>query len=358
MKAIVVHPGERDSIHMREVPDPVFRPELVRVRMIRVGLCATDGEIERGVFGQAPEGSSYLILGHENFGVVEETGKKVRGWKRGDFVVSTVRRPCGICSNCKHGDSDFCTSGQFTERGILRRHGYMAQHYVEDPRYMIKIPAAVQKIGVLLEPLSIVEKGIEQVFRIQQRMPWKPKTAAVLGAGPVGLLAAAVLGVRGLRTIVAGREQESDARAQLAKHLKAEYVCLEKTPLNELTKLTGPLDIVIEATGSSAVAFGAMQILPPTGILCLLSVTAGYKTQPVPTDQINQGIVARNNVVFGSVNAHPRHFQMGAKDFVKIDRRCPGALEKMITNHLPWEQHRQWFNERGVGIKTTLEIGS
>jgi glucose 1-dehydrogenase len=358
MKAIVVQPGERDSIHMRDVPDPVLRPEQVRVRVIRVGLCGTDGEINQGLYGKPPEGSSYLILGHENFGVVEEVGKKVRGWKRGDFVVSTVRRPCKICRNCKHGDQDFCTSGEYTERGIMRRHGYMAQYYVEDPRYMIKIPPSVQKIGVLLEPLSVVEKGIDQAFRIQQRMQWKPKTAAILGAGPVGLLAAAVLGVRGLRTIVAGREPETDARAQLAKKLMAEYVCVEKTPLNELTKLTGPLDLIIEATGSSTVVFAAMQILPPTGILCLLSVTGGYKTQPVPTDQINQDIVLRNNVVFGSVSASPAHFQLGAKDFVKIDRRCPGALEKMITNHLPWEQHRQWFNERGVGIKTTLEISS
>jgi threonine dehydrogenase-like Zn-dependent dehydrogenase len=358
MKAIVVQPGERDSIHMREVPDPVLRPDQVRVRVIRVGLCGTDGEINQGLFGKAPEGSSYLILGHENFGVVEEVGKKVRGWKRGDFAVSTVRRPCGICRNCKHGDQDFCTSGQYTERGIVKRHGYMSQYYAEEPQYMIKIPPSVQKIGVLLEPLSIVEKGIDQAFRIQQRMQWKPKTAVILGAGPVGLLAAAVLAARGLRTIVAGREPESDVRAQLAKQLHAEYISVEKTPLNELMKQMGPLDLIIEATGSSTVVFAAMQMLPPTGILCLLSVTGGYKTQPVPTDQINQDLVMRNNVVFGSVSAHPRHFQLGAKDFVKIERRCPGALAKMITDHLPWEQHRQWFNERGVGIKTTLEIGS
>jgi len=358
MKAIVVHPGERDSVHMRDVPDPGLRPEQVRVRVIRVGLCGTDSEINQGLYGKAPEGSSYLILGHENFGVVEEVGKKVRGWKRGDFVVSTVRRPCGQCFNCKHGDADFCTSGLYTERGIIRRHGYMSQHYVEEPQYMVKISPSVQKIGVLLEPMSVVEKGIDQAFRIQQRFQWKPKTAAVLGAGPVGLLAAAVLGVRGLRTVVAGKEPESDMRAQLAKGLKAEYVSVDKIPINELSKHVGPIDLVVEATGSSTVAFGAMQILPPTGILCLLSVTGGYKTQPIPTDQINQDLVLRNNVVFGSVSANPRHFQLGAKDFVKIDRRCPSALEKMITNHLPWEQHRQWFNERGVGIKTTLEIGS
>jgi len=358
MKAIVVQPGERDSIHMRDVPDPALRPDQVRVRVIRVGLCGTDGEINQGLFGRAPEGSSYLILGHENFGVVEEVGKKVRGWKRGDFAVSTVRRPCGICRNCKHGDQDFCTSGQYTERGIVKRHGYMSQYYVEDPQYMIKIPPSVHKIGVLLEPLSIVEKGIDQAFRIQQRMLWKPKTVLILGAGPVGLLAAAVLGVRGLRMLVAGRDPEGDVRGQLAKQLNAEYISVEKTPLNELTKQMGPLDFIIEATGSSTVVFAAMQMLPPTGILCLLSVTGGYKTQPVPTDQINQDLVLRNNVVFGSVSAHPRHFQLGAKDFVKIERHCPGALEKMITHRLSWEQHRQWFNERGVGIKTTLEIGS
>ena len=166
MKAIVVKPGQKDSIHMRDMPDPVLKPDLVAVKMLRVGLCGTDGEINEGLYGKPPDGNEFLILGHENFGVVEEVGKKVKGFKAGDLVVSTVRRPCGHCYTCKHGENDMCLSGDYTERGIMRRHGFMAEYYVESPQWLNKIPKAVQDIGVLLEPMSVVEKGIDEAFRL------------------------------------------------------------------------------------------------------------------------------------------------------------------------------------------------
>jgi threonine dehydrogenase-like Zn-dependent dehydrogenase len=227
---------------------------------------------------------------------------------------------------------------------------------VESPQYLIKIPRAVQEIGVLLEPMSVVEKGIDHTFAIQKRMLWRPRTAVVLGAGPVGLLAAAILQNRSLRTVVVGREPLSDPRAQLAQQMKTEYFSVEKAQLGDLPKHFGPLDLAVEATGSSTVAFAAMRILAPNGILCLLSVTGGYKTLPVPTDQINQDLVLRNNVVFGSVNANPRHFRMGVKEIVGIERKYPGVLAKLITHRLPWKEHKTWFTAHDVGIKTTLEI--
>lgn len=356
MKAIVVVPGQQGSIHMRDMPDPKLKPDQVIVKMVRVGLCGTDGEINQGLYGQAPAGDQYLILGHENFGMVEEVGKKVKGFRPGEFVVATVRRPCGKCWCCTHGENDMCTSGAYTERGIKRQHGYMAQFYVESPQFLNKIPKAVAGIGVLLEPMSVVEKGIDHSFNLQKRLQWKPKLAVVLGAGPIGLLAAAVTKLRGLRTVVVGRESASDFRAQIAKQMDAEYFSVENTPLTDLPKHLGPIDLIIEATGSSTVVFGAMEILAPNGTLCLLSVTGGYKTQPVPTDKINQSLVLGNNVVFGSVNANPRHFQMGVKDFVAIEKKWPGVLGKLITHRVPWVDHKKWFTERGVGIKTTLEI--
>ena len=126
MKAIVVKPGVQDSIHMRDMPDPKMKPTSVAVKMLRVGLCGTDAEINHGLYGKPPEGSEFLILGHENLGVVEDVGKKVKGWKPGDLVVSTVRRPCGLCANCKAGENDLCSSGQYSERGhhaAPRLHG-------------------------------------------------------------------------------------------------------------------------------------------------------------------------------------------------------------------------------------------
>jgi threonine dehydrogenase-like Zn-dependent dehydrogenase len=356
MKAIVVKPGEKHSIHMRDMPDPALQPDQVAVKMLRVGLCGTDGEINEGLYGAAPPGEELLILGHENLGVVQEVGKSVEGFKAGDLVVSTVRRPCGECFNCRHGENDMCTSGKYEERGIMRRHGFMSEFYVESPQWLHKLPKAIEDIGVLLEPMSVVEKGIAHTFILQKRLQWQPKTALVLGAGPVGLLAAAVLRARGLETFVLGREGATDLRATIATDMGAKYISVENRTLFDVAREMPPVDLAIEATGSSTVVFNAMQILGKNGVLCLLSVTGGFKTVEQPVDRINQLLVLGNQVVFGSVNANPKHFQMGVKDFTTIQKKWPGVLQKLITTRLPWDQYDGWFGKRGVGIKTTLEI--
>jgi threonine dehydrogenase-like Zn-dependent dehydrogenase len=356
MQAIVVRPGEPDSIHMRDMPDPRMKPDQVAVKMLRVGLCGTDAEINLGLYGKPPEGDEFLILGHENLGVVEQVGKKVKGWKIGDLVVSTVRRPCGICPQCNSGENDMCSSGQYTERGIMRCHGFMARYYVESPQFLNKIPTALRDVAVLLEPTSVVEKGIDHAFLLQRRTTWTPKFAMVLGAGPVGLLAAAVLRARGLRTLVIGREAATDLRAQIAKQLGAEYLSVANRTLPDVPKETGYPDLVIEATGSAKVVFDAMEILGPNGVLCLLSVTGGQTQNQEPIDLINQRLVLGNQVVFGSVNANPRHFKMGIRDLLTIDRKWPGTLSRLLTHRIPWENHKSWFTEPRRGIKSTLEI--
>ena len=116
------------------------------------------------------------------------------------------------------------------------------------------------------------------------------------------------------------------------------------------------MDLAIEATGSSAVAFDAMRILARNGVLCLLSVTLGSTKEPQPIDEINQSLVIGNRVVFGSVNANTRHFQLGVKDLASLQKKYPGVVARLITTRLPWEEFDQWFGQRRSGIKTTLEI--
>lgn len=358
MNAIVVEPGVKNSIHMRPMPDPPMSADQVAVKMVRVGLCGTDNEINQGQYGKPPDGEQFLILGHENLGVIEQVGKHVTGFSAGDVIVSTVRRPCGVCPQCASGETDMCSSGLYTERGIMRRHGFMAEFYVEHPEYLNKIPKDISGFAVLLEPMSVVEKGIDQAFLIQRRFTWKPQLGMVLGAGPVGLLACAVLRARGLRVIVAGREDAQNLRAQIATQLGAEYVSVADRPLVGLVKDVGYPDLILEATGSAKVAFTAMEMLAPNGVLCLLSVTGGQTEMTEPIDAINQRLVLGNQVVVGSVNANRRHFQRGIEDFVAIERAWPGSLQRLLTDRIPWQDHKQWFTKRGPGIKATLEISA
>ena len=99
MKAIAVKPRRANSAHLVDIPMPTVEQipdgQGVVVRLLKVGVDATDKEINEGKYGDPPPGDDYLVLGHESFGVVENVGPAVKGLKPGDYVTATVRRPGG-----------------------------------------------------------------------------------------------------------------------------------------------------------------------------------------------------------------------------------------------------------------------
>jgi threonine dehydrogenase-like Zn-dependent dehydrogenase len=203
MKAVTVTPRVPMSATLRDIPEPSLEDvpggRGVLVRVLRVGLDGTDKEINAGEYGAAPEGSDYLVLGHESFGVVEEIGRNVTEVTPGDFVVARVRR-AGSSLYDRIGMPDMTTDDEYYEHGISRVHGFLTERYVEEPEYLIRIPGELREIGVLLEPTSVVEKGIAQAYEIQRRLKvWQPRRAAVLGAGTIGILATMALRAGGWR---------------------------------------------------------------------------------------------------------------------------------------------------------------
>src|SRR5512143_1654027 len=201
MKAIAVIPGKPDSIHLREAPKPsvadVPGGRGVLVKVLRVGVDGTDKEINAAEYGAAPDGHDFLVIGHEGFGQVEAVGPNVTGVEPGDYVVATVRRP-GTSLYDLIGANDMTTDDTYFERGINLRHGFLTEHYVDDAEFIVKVPRTLREVGVLLEPLTVVEKGIAQAYEIQRRLKvWRPQRAAVMGAGTIGWLATLVLRVGG-----------------------------------------------------------------------------------------------------------------------------------------------------------------
>jgi glucose 1-dehydrogenase len=208
MKAVAVFPGKPDSIHLATLPKPSLQDipdgRGVLVKVLRVGVDGTDKEINAAEYGAAPDGYPFLVTGHESFGQVEAVGPNVTEFAPGDFVVATVRRP-GSSVYDRIGTYDMTTDDTYFERGINLRHGYLTEYYVDDPEYIVKVPTGLAQVGVLLEPLTVVEKGITQAYEIQRRLKvWRPRRAAVMGAGTVGLLATLVLRLRGLEVTTFG----------------------------------------------------------------------------------------------------------------------------------------------------------
>src|ERR671939_2174652 len=197
MKAIAVHPGKPNSIHLEDVPKPSIDQipgcRGVRVRVLRVGVDGTDKEIVAAEYGAAPPGDDFLVIGHESFGVVEEVGLNVPDTiTPGTYVVASVRRP-GSSIYGKIGLQDFTTDDVYYERGINLLHGYLTEYYVEDWQYVFPLPATLAEVGVLLEPTTVAEKGINHAYEIQRRLKvWEPRKALILGSGTIGLLTALV----------------------------------------------------------------------------------------------------------------------------------------------------------------------
>jgi threonine dehydrogenase-like Zn-dependent dehydrogenase len=336
MKAVAVIPGQKNSVHLRDVPKPslddVPGGRGVLVKVLRVGIDGTDREINNAEYGAAPPGDDYLIIGHESFGIVEAVGPHVHEVKPGDFVVATVRRP-GASIYDRIGQYDMTTDDVYYERGINLRHGYLAEYYVDEPEYIVRAPKSVSEVAVLLEPMSIAEKGIAQAYEIQRRLKvWRPRRAAVLGSGTLGLLATMALRLRGLDVVTFGRTPQPYLNADLATELGALYINTAETSLTDASGQYGPFDIMFEATGSSAVVFEAAENLAKNGILILSSVTGGGKKLEVPADKINLDFVLGNKVMFGTVNANRDYFEIGARDLTQSLADFPGWAHKLLTH--------------------------
>ncbi len=336
MKAVAVIPGKPNSIHMREVPKPTL-DEIpggrgVLVKVLRVGVDGTDKEINAAEYGAAPPGSDYLITGHESFGIVEEVGKNVGELSPGDYVVATVRRP-GNSVYDQIGTYDMTTDDTYYERGINLRHGFLAEYYVDAPEYIVRVPQGLKHIGVLMEPMSVAEKGIAQAYEIQRRLRvWRPRKGAVMGSGTLGLLATLILRLRGLDVVTFGKTDGPMLNSELIEDLGATYVSSARMGIGEASGSYGPFDIIFEGTGSSAVAFQAAEFLGKNGVLVLSSITGGGKTLEIPADKINLDFVLGNKVMVGTVNANREYFEMGAKDLSQGELQYPGWLSRLLTN--------------------------
>ena len=354
MKAVAVTPGKPGSVHLATMPRPavsdIANGRGVLVKVLRVGVDGTDKEINAAEYGAAPEGFDFLVIGHESFGRVEAVGPRVTELAVGDYVVATVRRP-GHSLYDVIGTNDMTTDDVYYERGINLRHGYLAEYYADDAEFLVKIPAGLKEVGVLLEPTTVVEKGIAQAYEIQRRLRvWKPRKAAVMGAGTIGLLAAMALRVRGLDVTVFGLERRPYLNSDLIEALGARYESTRDLTVMEGAARHGPFDLVFEATGYSPIVFESMRALAKNGVLVLSSVTGGDRMVSVPADRINLDFVLGNKVMVGTVNANREYFETGVKDLATCEAQYPGWLGRLLTHPVDGlERYDQLFEALTMG---------
>jgi len=347
MRAITVSPGVANSARLDDVGEPSASDGAVLVRTLALGVCATDREILAGAYGSAPPGDKRRVLGHESLGVVEAAPES-SGLAPGDLVVGIVRRPDPVpCIACAAGEWDMCRNGRYTERGIKERHGYGAERFRLEPEFTVKIDRDLGILGVLLEPASILAKAWDHTERIGHRARVsEPRRLLVTGAGPIGLLAALMGVQRGLDVHVLDHNKGGPKPA-IVQDLGATY----HSDGGRLMDLAP--DILMECTGVPAIIRDCLAATAPAGIVCLTGVTELGKVLDLDVGRLNRTMVLDNDVVFGTVNANRRHYEMAAEALAGADRSW---LERLITRRLPLERWCEALEHRKGDIKVIIDF--
>ncbi len=368
---------DQPGVHDFEVPMPkIGQPDEVLIRMKEVGLDGTDFDTVRYNLQDIAEGRNEIVLGHEGVGVVEAVGSEVKSVTPGDIVVVTVRRGCGQCEPCEHNQSDMCMTGLFTERGIHKLDGLLTRFIVDHEQYVVKVPAEVARLAFLTEPLSIAEKGLEELRVIQSRLPWfcphqdhgwlstdwgSCKVALVVGAGPLGLLATTLIRLAKAQTYVADVVPPDHVKAQLVQDAGAIYIDARSKSPEDIVSLcctaTGELNMIFEASGVAETAIRLIPFMSRSSIYTMTGIPRGDIEIQLDAAQLVRRIVRYNQVIVGSVNSNRRHFEMALKHISPINRQFNGILEKMITRRIRLEDYLQAFTQKHPDrIKTVVEV--
>lgn len=363
MKAVAVRPGTPNSVHLVDTPAPklsdVPNGRGVLIKVLKVGVDATDKEINEAKYGNAPTGFDYLIIGHEVFGIVEEIGPNVNHVKPGDYVTCTVRRPGGSIYDLI-GTNDMTSEETYYERGINLRHGYMTERIVDDAEFVVRMPQGLRHLHVLAEPMSCAAKAISQAYEAQRRLKvWRPQRAFVMGVGQIGLLSTLVLRLKGIEVYALARSAPGTLNSKIIEQLGAKYVSTRETPLADLVKKVGKADLIVECTGNSASAFGAMEVLGHNGVLAWTSITGGNAKTEVPSDKINIDWVLGNKLLLGSVNGNRDHFEMGIKDLSQGELMFPGVMQQILTTPVRGLDNYQEMMRllvEGKSLKVFIEV--
>ncbi|PKW26523.1 L-threonine 3-dehydrogenase [Phycicoccus duodecadis] len=209
LRKVTAGPG----LELVEVPDPVCGPKDVLVRVLRAGICGTDLHLEQWDEWAAATVRAPLTLGHEFCGRVVEVGDDVEHVAVGDLVSGEGHVVCGVCRNCRAGRRHLCINTV----GIgVNRDGAFADLVVVPATNAWVQPAELDPdLGAVFDPLG-------NAVHTALQWPVVGEDVAVTGAGPIGVMAVAVVRHAGARRI-AVTDMSAD-RLALARAAGADHV--------------------------------------------------------------------------------------------------------------------------------------
>lgn len=257
----------------RPEPGPLGDGEVL-LEVAACGICGTDLHFHEGVEHVGVELTLPRILGHEISGTVVEVGLRTCGVSVGDRVVTETWGGCGRCRLCRLGQFNLCLHQRRLGQAV---DGGMTRYVVVPDLSLYRIPddmpldeaALVEPVGVALHALELVAV--------------KPgDTVAVIGPGPIGLLAAMLADVAGAsHVLMVGLKADGD-RLEMARHLGCEVALADEGDAveagRELSAGLG-VDVVLDVSGGSGTATLAVELVRPGGAVVLVGLSP-----PAPFD--------------------------------------------------------------------------
>ncbi len=328
MKVAVMLGLEQMGFEEREIPKPKADEVLVKIEY--VGICGSDLHYyEYGKIGDYVVRPPF-VLGHEAGGTVVETGRNVTHLKAGDRVALEPGKTCGHCEFCKTGRYNLCPDVVFFATPPV--DGVFQEYVAHEAGLCFKLPDNMDTMeGALIEPLSV---GLHAARQGNARMG---QTAAVFGAGCIGLMSLMALKATGIsRVYVVDRMQN---RLDRAKKLGAtEVVNAEKEdPVEAVGRLTGGngIDLSIETAGSEATSRQAVRIAKKGGTI----VFVGYSKSGEIT--LPMSLALDKELAFQTVFRY-RHIYPIAIDAVSSGKIDPKGV---VTNVYDFDDIRKAMDE-------------
>jgi L-iditol 2-dehydrogenase len=271
------------AMPVEDRPEPAVGPGDVLVRVLAAGICGSDVHGYAGATGRRQVG---VVMGHEAAGEVIATGPDVRAASIGDRVVLRSILACGRCDRCAAGAVNLCRH----RRGLgMHLDGAYAERVVIPEPLVETLPDGVTwDEAALVEPLAVALHAVGLTpFGRGDRV-------AVIGAGPIGLLALLAARAREARDIVV--TDRDPHRLELARSLGAEIVVDVGQPGGDaaLAELAGTADAVLEAVGISPTVAQSIRLARPGGHVTWIGNSAPEVELPI------QGLVTAELTVRGA----------------------------------------------------------
>lgn len=358
---IAVEPPKK-GVLLLEDKIPSFGSNEVLIQTLYAGVCKTDEEIINGLYGEVPIGEKYLTIGHEAIGKIIGIGKGVKNFKERDLVVPTVRRGCNTCISCLNDISDMCYTGNYLERGIKGLNGFMTNYFVEDEKYLVKIPEDLKDLAVLLEPLSIGKKAYQQFLELKKAFnlfkPFETCKVLVEGSGPIGLLASFILKFSGLDISVLDRRSEGTLKPTILRNLMIHHIDIKEKSIEKLVEEGYKFDLIIEATGNSPLTFESLKCLGVNGVFVMIGLPCGNNMYNLNLDNLMKDMVLKNQSLIGIVNSNLKHFEMALSDLQMFNSIFTDEINKVITKVVNLDNYEEAFKEKDSDneIKTVIKF--